>query len=49
MSVSSLLEVGTVAPDLEAEASDGKRYTLRELLRESNVVLIFYPGNDTPG
>jgi peroxiredoxin len=49
MSASSLLAVGAIAPELEAEASDGKRYTLRELLRESNVVLIFYPGNDTPG
>ena len=49
MSGSTMLEVGSLAPDVEAEGSDGKRYALHELLQGSNVVLIFYPGNDTPG
>ena len=37
------------APEFSAEASDGRVYSLRELLAESRVLLAFYPGNDTPG
>ena len=44
-----LLQLGEMAPGFEAEASDGKRYTLAGMLARSNVALIFYPGNDTPG
>lgn len=47
--VSGLLTAGTRAPDFSAEASDGRRYTLGELLADSLVLLAFYPGNDTPG
>jgi peroxiredoxin len=47
--VSGLLAAGTRAPDFSAEASDGRVYTLGELLAESHVLLAFYPGNDTPG
>ena len=47
--VSGLLAAGTRAPDFSAEASDGRRYTLGELLADSLVLLAFYPGNDTPG
>jgi peroxiredoxin len=47
--VSGLLAVGAPAPDFSAEASDGRVYTLGELLTESLVLLAFYPGNDTPG
>jgi len=47
--VSRLLAAGTRAPDFSAEASDGRVYTLRELLADSLVLLAFYPGNDTPG
>jgi peroxiredoxin len=47
--VSGLLATGTRAPDFSAEASDGRRYTLGELLADSLVLLAFYPGNDTPG
>ena len=44
-----LIEVGSRAPDFVADASDGRTYALRELLSESRVMLVFYPGNDTPG
>jgi peroxiredoxin len=47
--VSALLAAGTPAPDFSAEASDGRIYTLSELLADSLVLLAFYPGNDTPG
>jgi peroxiredoxin len=45
----SLIQPGSVAPDFTAEASDGRTYQLRRLLDESRVLLVFYPGNNTPG
>ena len=45
----SLLQPGSVAPDFTAAASDGRTYRLRRLLDESRVLLVFYPGNNTPG
>jgi peroxiredoxin len=45
----TLLQPGTLAPDFEAEASDGRTYRLSELLQEGRVLLVFYPGNNTPG
>ncbi len=45
----TLLQPGDEAPDFEAEASDGETYRLQELLRQSRVLLLFYPGNNTPG
>lgn len=47
--MSDLLAVGTKAPSFSAPASDGKTYTLAELLRTQHVALVFYPGNNTPG
>ena len=47
--MSDLLAVGAPAPDFTADASDGRRYALRDLLAASRVLLAFYPGNDTPG
>jgi peroxiredoxin len=44
-----LLGAGEPAPDFEARASDGRTYALRTLLADSYVLLLFYPGNDTPG
>jgi peroxiredoxin Q/BCP len=44
-----LLEPGAAAPDFRAPASDGRAYRLSELLAAGPVVLIFYPGNNTPG
>ena len=45
----SLLQPGSRAPEFTAAASDGRTYNLRRLLDESRVLLVFYPGNDTPG
>jgi peroxiredoxin len=45
----TLLQPGDEAPDFRAEASDGETYRLQELLRQSRVLLLFYPGNNTPG
>lgn len=47
--MSGLIAAGTPAPDFTAPASDGRTYRLAELLREGRVLLVFYPGNDTPG
>jgi peroxiredoxin len=47
--MSTLIAPGTLAPDFTAPASDGRTYRLEELLRQSRVLLVFYPGNDTPG
>lgn len=47
--MSALLAPGSTAPDFTAEASDGRTYRLADLLAESHVLLVFYPGNDTPG
>jgi peroxiredoxin len=45
----TLLQAGTRAPNFSAPASDGRSYELNDLLRESRVLLVFYPGNNTPG
>lgn len=45
----TLLQPGSLAPDFTASGSDGKTYQLRRLLDESRVLLVFYPGNNTPG
>ena len=45
----TLLQPGSTAPEFSAQASDGQRYHLSHLLRESRVLLVFYPGNNTPG
>jgi peroxiredoxin len=45
----TLLQPQTEAPDFTAPASDGVTYHLRELLKQSRVLLVFYPGNNTPG
>ena len=43
------LPVGSTAPSFKADASDGKTYRLADALRTQHVVLVFYPGNNTPG
>ena len=45
----TLLKPGAEAPDFSAQASDGQTYELQRLLEESRVLLVFYPGNNTPG
>ena len=43
------LAVGAKAPLFTAQASDGRTYTLADLLKAGHVALVFYPGNNTPG
>jgi thioredoxin-dependent peroxiredoxin len=45
----TLLQPGTPAPDFSADASDGRTHRLQELLDKGRVLLVFYPGNNTPG
>lgn len=47
--MSEVLAVGSKAPAFTATASDGKSYSLAEVLKKSSVALIFYPGDNTPG
>lgn len=44
-----LLAIGAVAPTFSAAASDGRSYSLQEMLVRGPVALFFYPGNNTPG
>jgi len=43
------LSVGDVAPDFKAKADDGTEISLSELLSKGNVVLYFYPKDETSG
>jgi thioredoxin-dependent peroxiredoxin len=42
-----MLKLGTPAPVFSAESTEGTIH-LQELLGKRNIVLIFYPGDDTP-
>ena len=42
------LKEGDLAPDFKVKSTDGKEISLKEL-RGKNVVLYFYPKDDTPG
>ena len=46
---SSSLTVGSVAPDFELLATDGSSVRLSDFAGRANVVLYFYPKDDTPG
>jgi peroxiredoxin Q/BCP len=41
--------VGSSAPNFTLHDASGTSYELRELLKDRSVVLIFYPGDMTPG
>ena len=43
------LKPGSPDPDFELQGSDGRSHRLSDLLSRSNVLLVFYPGNNTPG
>ena len=47
--MSELLAIGSKAPPFTAAASDGRTYSLADVLKAKHVALIFYPGNNTPG
>jgi peroxiredoxin len=44
-----MIAVGDNAPDFELEGSDGASHRLSDVLKTSRALLIFYPGNNTPG
>ena len=43
------LKVGDTAPNFEGFTSDGSRLSLKDFVGKKNVVLYFYPKDDTPG
>jgi len=43
------LKIGDPAPDFEGPTSDGTRLGLNAFIGKKNVVLYFYPKDDTPG
>lgn len=45
----SILSPGSAAPDFSLPASDGKTYRLSTVLGRGPALLVFYPGNNTPG
>ena len=44
----ALLSIGDPAPDFTLDASDGSRVSLHSFLGKSAVILVFYPGDNTP-
>jgi len=42
-------KVGVKAPDFSAAASDGTTVHLKDVIGKGNIVLYFYPKDDTPG
>jgi peroxiredoxin Q/BCP len=40
--------VGDKAPDFSLPASDGNTYSIKQYKGNSNIVLVFYPGDETP-
>lgn len=44
-----MLKVGEKAPDFSLQTSSGEIFRLSEALRKNNVVLYFYPKDDTRG
>ena len=47
--MTELITRDSKAPQWEAAASDGKTYQLGDVLKRSLALLVFYPGNNTPG
>ena len=47
--MTELIAVGAEAPDFELPASDGKTYRLQDVLQRQLALLVFYPGDNTPG
>ena len=43
------MKVGDRAPDFTLEAHDGTKITLSNFLGKKNVIIFFYPKDDTPG
>ena len=43
------VKAGDIAPNFDGQTADGSKLTLREFIGKKNVVLYFYPKDDTPG
>ena len=43
------MKVGDIAPDFSLQAHDGSQVQLSDYLGKKNVVIFFYPKDDTPG
>ena len=43
------MKVGDVAPDFSLQAHDGTQVRLSDFREKKNVVVFFYPKDDTPG
>ncbi|ARU59846.1 hypothetical protein CBW65_01340 [Tumebacillus avium] len=44
-----MLEIGATAPDFHAESTEGPVHLYDDYKGKKNVILIFYPINNTPG
>jgi peroxiredoxin len=44
-----LIAVGAEAPDFELQGHDGQAYRLTDVLKRHLALLVFYPGDNTPG
>lgn len=44
-----VLKSGEKAPDFEAVSDDGRKIKLSEILKKKEVILYFYPKDETPG
>ncbi len=49
MTTIDLIRVGHTAADFTLPGHDGASYHLAEVLEQGHVMLVFYPGNNTPG
>ncbi|HEY9749586.1 MAG TPA: peroxiredoxin [Allocoleopsis sp.] len=49
MQTKGKVEVGTIAPDFTLPDQTGALVSLKDLIGKKNVVLYFYPKDDTPG
>lgn len=43
------MNIGEMAPDFKLDGSNGKKVSLKDYRGEKNVVLYFYPKDNTPG
>src|SRR3989338_7437568 len=43
------MEIGKLAPDFELAANNGRNVSLGDYIGRKNIVLYFYPKDDTPG
>lgn len=47
--MAELLPIGSSAPDFSLETEQGVMIKLHDFIGKKNVVLAFYPKDDTPG